>query len=599
MNADALFLLLALVVASIFFVTEWLRADLVALLLLVTVGIAGILTPQEVLSGFGRSAVITILAIFILTAALEKTGVSQQLGAALLRLGGNTEGRMLVALMMSGAFLSLFMNNIAAGAVLLPAAVGIARERKISPSKLMMPLAFGTTLGGMATLLTTVNILANVTLRDNNLAPFGLFDYARTGIPLIFLGVAYMYFIGRRWLPHRVPTDWARIMHVSRGQLTDIYALRERWLHARVLPTSPLIGKTLMDTGLGRELGVNVLAILNEGRPRLAPPRTETVRAGDVLYLQARSEQVKELQERGLALEGALSGVELWGATTPRLFEVILSPRSNAVGKTLRELHFREKFDSNVVAIWREGKPRRVAIGELALQQGDALLVLGSNERMSLLQSEADYIVLADTQDESLRRAKAPLAAIIMIVTLFASASGIISVAEAMLAGALAMVVVRALTMDEAYQAIEWRAIFLIAAMLPVGLAMTKTGAAAWLGTVLVGMFGSFHPIVVLGAVLLLTMLLTQVMSGQATVVLLAPIALAAAQQMHANPRTFVMGAALAASLAFLTPLGHPINVLVMGPGGYKFADFFRVGALMTVISVGALLILLPIIWGL
>src|SRR5581483_11193696 len=204
MNADALFLLLALVVASIFFVTEWLRADLVALLLLVTVGIAGILTPQEVLSGFGRSAVITILAIFILTAALEKTGVSQQLGAALLRLGGNTEGRMLVALMMSGAFLSLFMNNIAAGAVLLPAAVGIARERKISPSKLMMPLAFGTTLGGMATLLTTVNILANVTLRDNNLAPFGLFDYARTGIPLIFLGVAYMYFIGRRWLPHRV-----------------------------------------------------------------------------------------------------------------------------------------------------------------------------------------------------------------------------------------------------------------------------------------------------------------------------------------------------------------------------------------------------------
>src|SRR5581483_9106114 len=182
---------------------------------------------------------------------------------------------------------------------------------------------------------------------------------------------------------------------------------------------------------------------------------------------------------------------------------------------------------------------------------------------------------------------------------LFASASGIISVAEAMLAGALAMVVVRALTMDEAYQAIEWRAIFLIAAMLPVGLAMTKTGAAAWLGTVLVGMFGSFHPIVVLGAVLLLTMLLTQVMSGQATVVLLAPIALAAAQQMHANPRTFVMGAALAASLAFLTPLGHPMHVLVMGPGGYKFADFFRVGALMTVISVGALLILLPIIWGL
>lgn len=599
MTTDALFLLLALVVASIFFVTEWLRADLVALLLLVTLGIAGILTPQEVLSGFSRSAVITILAVFILTAALEKTGVSQQLGTALVRLGGDTEGRLLVALMLSGAFLSLFMNNIAAGAVLLPAAVGIARERKISPSKLMMPLAFGTTLGGMATLLTTVNILANVTLRDNNLAPFGLFDYAPMGIPLIILGVAYMFFIGRRWLPHRAPTDWARMLRVSRGQLSDIYGLRERWLRARVMPTSPLVGKRLIDSGLGRELGVNVLAIMNGGRSRLSPPRTEIVHAGDVFYLQARPEQVKELQERGLALEGDLLSVEPWGVTTLRLFEVILSPRSNAVGKTLRELHFREKFDSNVIAIWRDGRPRRVAIGELSLQQGDALLVLGSRERMNLLQSETDYIVLAEAQDESLRRSKAPFAAIIMIVTLLASASGFISVAEAMLAGALAMVLARALTMDEAYQSVEWRAIFLIAAMLPVGLAMTKTGAAAWLGNLLVTVFGGFHPLVVLGAILLLTMLLTQVMSGQAAVVILAPIALAAALQLHASPRTFVMGAALAASLAFLTPLGHPVNVLVTGPGGYKFADFFRVGALLTVIVIAALLILLPVIWGL
>src|SRR5581483_10066328 len=204
MSPSAAFVLLVLAIAAALFITEKIRADLVALLVLVALAVSRILTPLEALAGFSSSAVITILGVFILTDALERTGVTQTLGLALVRLGGGNEGRMMLALMLGGAFLSLFMNNIAAGAVLMPAAVGLARERKISPSRLMMPLAFGTLLGGMATLLTTVNILANVTLRDNNLAPFGLFDYARTGIPLIFLGVAYMYFIGRRWLPHRV-----------------------------------------------------------------------------------------------------------------------------------------------------------------------------------------------------------------------------------------------------------------------------------------------------------------------------------------------------------------------------------------------------------
>jgi len=504
---------------------------------------------------------------------------------------------MLIALMGSAAFLSLFMNNIAAGAVLLPVAVGVARERKISPSKLMMPLAFGTLLGGMATLLTTSNILASTVLRDNNLPPFDFLTFAPIGIPAVILGIGYMFFIGRRLLPRRAPTDWTRLMQAGRGQLADIYGLRERWFEARVPAASPLVGETLPETGLGQELGVNVIAVMFNGKARLAPPPTTRLRAGDVLYLQAREEQVEPLRARGLEVNAKAPPSDL-SSENIRLFEVVLSPRSTAIGRTLRELRFREKYGLSVVAIWREGRPRRIGVGTLPLEGGDALLVLGPTNRAQMLQAEPDFIVLSHTVEEDVRRSKAVWAAIIMIVTLAVSAVGIVPLAVAMLVGALAMVLAGALTMDEAYAAIDWRVIFLIAGMLPLGLALSKTGAAAFLSNLLVTTLGGFGSPVVLGGLLAVTVLLTQVMGGQAAIVILAPIAIAAATQLHSNPSTFVLGAALASSMAFLTPLGHPINVLVMGPGGYKVADYFRVGALLTVALFILIMVLLPLLYG-
>lgn len=599
MNWSAAFVLAVLLVAAVLFISDKLRADLVALLVLITLGLAGILTPQEALSGFSRSAVITILAIFILTAGLEKTGVTHTIGTWLVRLGGATEGRMLIVLMLAGAFLSLFMNNIAAGSVLLPVAVGIARERGISPSKLMMPLAFGTILGGMATLLTTVNILTNAVLTDNHLATFGLLDFAPTGIPIVIVGVAYMFFLGRRLLPHRAPADWTRLMQASRLQLADVYGLQERSMHARVPPTSPLVGRTLAQAGLGRELGVNVLALVHDGISRVAPPPGESLRAGDDLFLQAREEQVDLLKQRGVYVEPDAHLFRDLTAGGFHLFEMVPAPRSGALGKTLRDLNLREKFGVSVVAIWREGKPRRVGIGDMPLQPGDTLLMLGPRGRAEILQKDPDFIVLLSTPEENLRRSKAPLAVALMVAALLLSAVGILQVAEAMLAGAIGMVLIGALTMDEAYQSIEWKAIFLIAGMLPAGMAMTKTGAAAFVGNLLVAGLGGFTPLVLLAGLMIITIALTQVMSGQAAIVILAPIAITAALQLHGNPRTFALGVALASSMAFLTPLGHPVNVLVMGSGGYKFSDYFRVGAILTVLLVILLLTLLPIVWGL
>lgn len=598
MSWNATFVLIVLLVAAILFVSDKLRADLVALLVLITLAVGGVLTPQEALSGFSRSAVITILAIFILTAGLQKTGVTHTLGAWLVRLGGATEGRMLIVLMLAGAFLSLFMNNIAAGSVLLPVAVGIARERGISPSKLMMPLAFGTILGGMATLLTTVNILTNAVLNDNHLATFGLLDFAPTGIPVVLVGIAYMFFVGRNLLPRRAPADWTRLMQASRSQLADIYGLQERAMHARVQANSPLIGRTLAEAGLGRELGVNVLATVHDGTSRVAPPPSETLREGDELFLEARVEHVELLHQRGVYVEADANLFQDLKTGGFSLFEIVPAPRSSALGKTLRDLHFREKFGLTVVAIWREGKPRRVGIGDMPLQPGDTLLMLGSRRRAEILQTDPDYIVLMTTPDEHLRRSRAPFAVAIMIGALVLSAAGILQVAEAMLAGAIAMVLAGALTMDEAYQAIEWKAIFLIAGMLPAGLAMTKTGAAALIGGLLVNGLGGFTPLVLLAGLMIITVALTQVMSGQAAIVILAPIAITAALQIHGNPRTFALGVALASSMAFLTPLGHPVNILVMGSGGYRFSDYTRVGAILTAILTLLILALLPIVWG-
>lgn len=599
MAESGILVLVLLGIACVFFVTEWLRADLVALLLVTSLGILGILTPQETLSGFSRSAVITILAIFILTEAIARTGATRGLAAQLIRWGGRDEWRLIVVLMAAGALLSLFMNNIAAASVLLPVAGSLARERRISPSKLMMPLAFGTLLGGMATLFTTSNILVSAALRDANYPALGVFDFAPIGIPLTVAGVAYMAGVGRHLLPRRAPGDWERLMSEQRVHLADVYGLKERWFRARVPVDSPLVGRTLEEAGLGRELGVNVIATLAGGQSRLAPPPRDRLYADEILFLQARVEQVESLQARGLQVEADPRLMEHLADAEVGLFEVVLAPRSRVVNKTLREIHFREKFDLTVVALWRDGRPRRVGIGEMALQWGDALLVLGPRERARVLQSEGDYIVLSNSFQEPVRARRMPHAILIMAGSVLLAGLGWLPIAEAMLAGALATILVGALTIDEAYQAIELRSIFLIAGMLPVGLALTKTGAAAAIGEGMIGLLGGLGPLGVVAGVLVVTMILTQFMTGQATAVILAPIAIQAAVTMHSDPRLFALAVAYGSSLAFLTPLGHPANVLVMGPGGYRFADYVRVGALLTLLCIVIVLALLPFVGNL
>jgi di/tricarboxylate transporter len=584
--------LIILAVAILLYLSDRLRPDLVALLVMLALGLSGVLTAQEAFSGFSRSAVIAVIAIFILAEGLRRTGITEKLGEVLIRLGGKREGPLVFTVTLAGALLSLFMNNIAAASVLMPAISGASRKTGISPSRLLMPLAFGTILGGMATLLTTTNILVSGILHEHGLAGFGLLDFFPVGIPIVFFGILYLTLLGRRFLPEQAHPEQPSVL-MADIDLQTLYQLNERLILGKVFPKSPLSGRSVRESGLREKYKLNIVAIQRAGR-MIEPvvPQVE-IKAGDVLHMIGRLDLIP-IQEVEAQLELKLEN------TPPAmaLVEVVLTPRSRLLGHTLREVHFREKFGMNVLAIWREGRPYRTGHSDLPLQFGDALLLQGPAEQIRILQTEPELLVLAQ-RAAPVKRKKALLAALAMLVTLGLATFGPFSTGEVMLAGALGMILLGLLTMDQAYRAIEWKSVFMVAGMLPLGTALTKTGAAALLGNTLVAALGQSGALVVLAVLVALAILLTQLMNGAAVAAIMAPISIQIAQSTGIDPRSLAMAVALAASVAFLTPLGHSVNVLVMGPGGYKFGDYTRVGFLLTLIIYVVILVFLPMFWPL
>ena len=566
-----------LILAILLFLSDRLRPDLVALLVMLALGLSGVLTAQETFSGFSRSAVITIIAIFVLAEGLRRTGLTDKLGEILIRLGGKREGTLVFTVTLAGALLSLFMNNIAAASVLMPAISGAARKVGVSPSRLLMPLAFGTILGGMATLLTTTNILVSGLLRERGFLSFGLLDFAPVGIPIVIFGTLYMAVIGRRLLPAQAHPEPASVSSAD-DNLQGVYRLNERLILGRVFAASPLIGETVRQSQLREKYKLNIVAIQREGRINESFSPEMQLKSGDILHLIGRLDLIPIPE-----LETQLELVSEHTLPNMALVEIVLTPRSQFIGQTLREVHFREKYGLNVVAIWRAGRPYRTGHSEMPLQFGDALLLQGPAGRIPLLQTEPELLVLTGRL-VPVNRHKALLAGLVMLVTLTLTALSSLSTGEVMLTGALAMVLIGLLDMDQAYRAVEWKSVFLVAGMLPLGTALAKTGAAALLGNALTGALGQNGNLILLAGLVGLTIIFTQVMNGAAVAAIMAPIGIQIAQTVGADPRTLAMGVALATSVAFITPLGHPVNVLVMGPGGYKFTDYARVGFLLTII---------------
>jgi len=776
------FAILLIVIAVL--VTEVMPLEVLALLVLGTLAVTGLVTPVEALSGFSNPAVVTIWAVFILSGGLTRTGIANILGRYLLKMAGSGRMRMMVLIMVIAGGLSAFMNNVAVAALMLPVVMDICRKTHSPPSLMLMPLAYGSLLGGLTTMIgTPPNILVSEALRANGLTPFALFDFTPVGLFVMVSGIGFIALVGSRLLPSQDPLkEEDNAEHHKLSQ----YNLQERLFRIKIPSQSALVGKTLAESHLGSQLSLNVVGINRGRQTRLAPPRDEKLEVDDELIVSGHLDSIREMnnwgqllaegspsertgllsQEMGVAsvrltaqsafvghslsaldfrnrfqlnvlavdrqgikvqekvkslhlrqddlliVHGTLPQIERLGAedgvhvtdilqqeiiddlklgqrlrvfTVPNnsallgktlsqsclgdaldiqilsiirengttvlpssqtlfepgdrlvavglselvadlllqglqavfisegqqkdisvleddatgMIEVILSPHSPLSGQTVKDIGFREKYGLTVLAVWRKGRPIRTGLRDLQLQLGDALLLLGSWKQLTVLGRENDFIVLTEMIQEPAKEEKAGVALTIMAAVLLPVIFGLVPIYISVVIGAAVMVLSKCLTMEEAYRYIEWKAVFLIAGMLPLGAALDQTGAAAMVAEQTIALLGPLGPYGVLFGLLVITFMGTSIIPTAALVVLMVPIALNTSAGLGISPYPLMMGIAMAASSSFTSPISHPANVLVMGPGGYTFMDYVKVGLPLTLVILAVLMIVIPIFWPL
>jgi len=590
-------LTLAIIVgALIIFGTEKLRVDMVALLVLITVGLTGLVGPKEVFAGFSNSAVITVWAVYIVSGGLFKTGVADILGKFILRLSGNSEIRLIVIIMLTCGLMSAFMNNVGATAMLMPAVISVGKQTKIPVSKLLIPLSFSSLLGGKITLIgTPANILATNIVAENGLPTFGFFDFSPIGLVVLGTGILYMVFIGRHLLPVRQPpgTGTSEIKGELRKYISEV----------RVQPDGKLAGLSLLESKLGADYDLTVITIVRSNKKIKMLERSTVIQPDDILLVEGSADNLlRARNELGLATANESkrhAELEKLSEEDIGIIEATLAPRSSMVNRSLRSLNFRERYGYTVLAIRRQGEIITKRLRSVRLQFGDDLLLQGPRHRLPTLQEKNDFLVLEPLAIPESRRRKMPISIGLMVLVIGLVLFAGIDISLAMVMGAFGMVLFRCLSMDEAYESIDWRTVFPVAGMLPLGTAMETTGTARYIADLMLNMIGDLGPMAALGGIYLLAALITQPMSNAAAMVLVVPIALDTALSLGANHLAFTLAVVIGAATSFLTPVGHKANVLVFGPGGYKFFDYARVGALLTVFLFIATMIAIPIFFPL
>lgn len=779
MASPMVVLLVIVAVAFVLFVGGWLRVDVVGLLVLSALALTGLVTAQEALAGFSSPAVVTVWAMFILSAGLTRTGIANLLGQPLQRFARAGEALLLLVLMVAASLLSALINTVTVAAILLPATMELARRSGRPPGRLLMPLALGTLLGGPFTGISTPpNILATDALRAAGLRPFAIFEFTPITAAIVVAGIAFVVLCGRHLLPARHTGGEAD----GRTSLGTFYQLDTHIFTTQIPAGSPLDGRTLAESRLGSALYLTVVALQRKGVLMLAPRPTDVLQSedtlivhgrpdhlqrfhgsqhlriessdvidalmgqrllvaegvlpegspllgaslgesglrrrhrvhvlslrgpgdgpnkdlrrgqlaiGDRLLLQGERASIETLADQGLvsdlrfispqaALSAAGSATQLLSVRVPpgsvladhdlvesRLgnafgltvvgirrggdllcmpspqekvlagdllvlqgsprdlevleglqeleireqtssmmaelesqqigaTEVLLSPRTTLAGRTLADLLFRDHYGVSVLAIWRKGRPYRTGLQDMPLQFGDALLVYGQRRNLEVLARDPDFLVLDEASARAPRLEKARIAAAIMLGVLLSAILGMVPIAIAALTGAVLMVLVGCLSMEDAYRAIEWKVVFLIASMLPLGVAIENTGAARMGAEALVMAVGGLGPRWVVAALFIVTVIGTQVIPTAALVVLMAPVALSSASTLGISPHLLMMTVAISASASFASPLSHPAHLLVMGPGGYRFIDYVKVGVPLTFVVLLVSVALLPILW--
>jgi di/tricarboxylate transporter len=622
MSGDMWLTLAILAAAIVLFVTEWLRVDVVALGVVVTLMVTGLLSTADALAGFSNPVVLIVASLFIVGGAVLQTGLASVIGQRILRIAGNSETRLVLVIMLTSGLLSGFMSDTGTVAVLLPAIVSLARTANLSPSKLLIPLSYGALLGGAMTLIgTPANIIVSDLLRENGENPFHFFSYTPVGVMMLLAGVTFMIVAGRRILPDRRSKQSLQQQLLSPRELLDVYRLPDNLFRLRVPAGSNLPGKTVADSQFRQEFDVTVLEIRRTAEPQplvrfgdqrlvwqsdtaepVRPTAGTVIREGDILIAQGEETAVKEavaywnlvLQPVQPADEAALINQEAGIA------EVVLPPRSSLVGKTLVETRFGSTHRLTVLNISRPGQDDKLDLKETRLQFGDILLVQGYwNDILALKKNPQDFVVMG--QPESMlgapNRSRAPVALAILAGMLIALITGMGSVATVSMAAGLMMVLTGCLTMDDAYAAIDWKSIVLIAGMLPMSTALEQVGLVSLVAENLTEHLGDFGPLVIMAGLFLITSAFTQVISNTATAVLIAPIALATARELDVAPQAFLMAVAIAASMAFASPVASPVNTLVMGAGEYRFVDYIKIGVPMILLMLLVALIGVPLLY--
>ncbi len=783
MSQDAIIVFCTLGGAIVLFVTEWLRVDVVAVLVLLTLALTGIVSHDEAVAGFSNEAVITMASVLVLSGGLQRTGLANRLGRSVLAVAGQGQAMLTAVLMLTVGLLSGIMNDIGVTALMLPVVVAMARRLDLPPSKLLMPLAFGSLLGGMTTLIGTApNILVSGVLRDTGNEPFTMFDFTPIGLCALAAGIAYMVLIGRHLLPDpRVEKD-----EEGGEAVGEAYDVQARLSSVRVPATSALVGTRLKDSRLQPALGFQVMSITHGGETLLAPGPDAVIHADDRLVVMGRTERYEEVcgwgplevlpgmpplpqlesedvgfvefvlaegefegtslfdigfrdltglrvlaiahgrrrearltrldmlplsagdrllalgpranfgllraldgvsavntldaEDAGIAYDltrrlarvrlppkSGLAGVSLAEAnlrdacaltvigierksghvllpepgevlqegdilqiqgrveelralaalqaleiadepapefdslesTDVGIGEIILAPRSDLAGRTVREMHFRERYGVRVIAVWRGGRAYRSNLRDFELRVGDAILVYGSRAKLDMLGREDDFILVADTGRDIYREDKSIYAGLIMVAVLTSVAIGLVPIFLAAMSGAAAMVVLRCLKPSEAYEHVEWKAIVLVAGMLTLGLAMENSNAAEMIANNVLSVLQPLGPHAVMAGIFLTSALAAQVMPTAAVAVLMSRIVLSDVGALGVHPQSAAMVVAIASSCAFMSPVGHPVNLLVMGMGGYRFIDYTKVGIGLTLVVFVVVMLVLPLFFPL
>ncbi|HMB53246.1 MAG TPA: SLC13 family permease [Thermoanaerobaculia bacterium] len=572
------------------FALQWLPLDVTALTTLALLLLFDLVTPQEAIAGFSNEAVITVMMMFILSHALVESGLIHRLGYRVTHISGRSPWRATTALLVTVGVLSAFINNTAAVAIFMPLALMLAKHYKISPSKLLIPLSYVSIAGGTCTLIgTSTNLLVSSLAVDAGMEPFQVFEFFAFGGVLFVVVLAYNLFVNIRTLPPRADA----------ADLTGKYSMGAYLTELRVPEGSPLVGSTVLDEGISERFGLNVLEIIR-GKVKISQDiRNTPLAPEDLLLVRGSMEDIVALRGHfGLQL---LTDLKLADASltdrTNVLAEMQVTPQSQLAGQTLKDIDFRKRYGAFVLALNRTGALIRDKVAFIPLQPWDILLVFGPRARIEGLGQQEDFLPVGELDVKIRLAPRWWLPLIVIPIVVFTASLAFTSILKAAILGAVALLLGRSLTIQQAYKSINWTVIFLLAAVLPLGVAMQKTGLAATLGGAIASLGDHGGPLLVLGVIVVVTALMTEVVSNNSAAVLMVPIALSAAATLGVDAKPMVMAVTFAASMSFMTPVGYQTNTMVYGPGAYRFTDYLRAGAPLALAGWIMAVLLIPRIW--